>query len=299
MIASDITNFFARSTRGTNDKVNKIRELILKQLYNPPTEYIEHPEFGKQWLTVSQAWKESLQKVAEMTSVPPYSTIDVELKAGRKFNYDAEILYKNETEVVATRKIEFKYGGSSISNLPQFLSLQVKVGLFPETYEKYWYDNFLDTYIACDTGITEQKPPYDEYSKNISSANSDHPFFIQLKSREETNKKEKQKVVNDSIKEYLTKYGSTIDIASFCEKVKTTQDNKIYLLWSSGKFWIDQLSSTEMSNMEFHSIKNGNLLQIKSENVMYKLLLRWRNHKGILNPAWQISLKREATNQLV
>ena len=33
----------------------------------------------------------------------------------------------------------------------------------------------------------------------------------------------------------------------------------------------------------------GNVIEVKSGLSIYNLLLRWRNHKGILNPAWQIS----------
>jgi predicted secreted protein len=50
-----------------------------------------------------------------------------------------------------------------------------------------------------------------------------------------------------------------------------------------------------MSDIKFHSIKNGNTIVLQSAanpSTTFHLLLRWRNHKGILNPAWQISLKR-------
>jgi hypothetical protein len=100
-------------------------------------------------------------------------------------------------------------------------------------------------------------------------------------------------VVNASITDYLTTYGKTIDIKSFSEKVKATQTDKIYVLWDNGKFCLDMLSESDMSNMVYHSIRNGNILEIKSGKAIYGLLLRWRNHKGILNPAWQISMKRQ------
>jgi hypothetical protein len=80
---------------------------------------------------------------------------------------------------------------------------------------------------------------------------------------------------------------------AFSEKVKATQTDKIYLLWSNGTFHIDKVREQEMTEMMFHSIKNGNILELKSGQTIYGLLLRWRNHKGILNPAWQISMKRQ------
>lgn len=290
---SDITTFFSTSTRNDNDATNKVREKVLKLICDPPKEYLDNAEFGNSWRIVHQAWNDALKKIAEETSVPIYTSTQIKVRGGRKFNYDADVMYYNGTTLVANRKIEFKNGGSNIGDLPQFLSLQAKIGIFTETYDKFWYENYLDKYIACDSSITETKPSLQLYLKNVSSTKyTITPFFAQLKTRELFFQKEKNEVVNISITDYLTKYGKQLDIKSFSDKVKATQTEKIYLLWCDGKFCSDKLSEAEMSDMKFHSIKNGNVLEVKSGNTIYGLLLRWRNHKGILNPAWQISLKR-------
>lgn len=294
MSVSDITTFFSTSTRNENDATNKIREKVLKLICNPPKEYLENPEFGNSWRIVYQAWNDALKKVAEETNILIYTSTQIKIRGGRKFNYDADIMYYNGTILVANRKIEFKNGGSNISDLPQFLSLQAKIGLFTETYDKFWYEKYLDKYIGCDSSITEAKPSLQLYLKNVTSTKyTITPFFAQLKDRELFFQKEKNEVVNASITDYLTQYGKELDIKSFSEKVKATQTEKIYLLWCNGKFYTDKLSEAEMSDMTYHSIKNGNVLEVKSGNTIYGLLLRWRNHKGILNPAWQISMKRQ------
>jgi len=293
MSVSDITTFFNTSTRNANDATNKVREKVLNVVCNPPKEYLDHPEFGNSWRIVYQAWNDALKNIATDTCIPVYTSIQIKIKGGRKFNYDADVMYYNGTDLIASRKIEFKNGGTNIGELPQFLSLQAKIGLFQETYDKFYYEKYLDKYIACDSNITESKPSLEVYLKNVTSTKyTITPFFAQLKNRELYFQKEKNEVVNSSISDYLTKYGKDLDINSFAEKVKTTQSEKIYLLWCNGKFWCDKLSEEEMSDMAFHSIKNGNVLEIKSGNTIYGLLLRWRNHKGILNPAWQISMKR-------
>jgi hypothetical protein len=291
---SDITSFFRTSTRNENDATNKIRERVLKVICNPPKEYLEHAEFGDNWHTVFQAWNDALHKIAQETNVPVYTSTQIAVKGGRKFNYDADVMYYDGATRVANRKIEFKNGGSSIGDLPQFLSLQAKTGLFTTTYDTFWYENYLDKYLACDSSITEAKPPLPLYLKHVPSTTyTISPFFAQLKTRELFFQKEKNEVVNASITDYLTTYGKDIDIASFSEKVRATQTDKIYLLWCNGTFCSDKVSDAEMSNMTYHSIKNGNVLEVKSGNTTYGLLLRWRNHKGILNPAWQISMKRQ------
>jgi hypothetical protein len=289
----DIKAFFESNTRAENDATNKIRETVMKVIDNPPQEYLNHEVHGEGWRTLHREWKNVVKQIAKYTGIRVYTHTNLKVKAGRKHNYDLLISYYDEYKVVAVRQTELKKGGSKIDDQPQFLSLQAKFGLFSVTYDVFFYKNYLTKYLACDTGITQPIPSHEEYVKCVTSVNySITPFFAQMKERELFFQEEKKKVVNDSITDYVTRYGSTIDIATFCEKLKATQTDKIYVLWSHGKFSIDKITNEEMTGMTFDSIKNGNVLQLKSGNTIFGLLLRWRNHKGILNPAWQISLKR-------
>ena len=291
---SDIKTFFTKSTRNENDLTNRVRENVLKIIHNPPKEYLEDSEFGTLWNLVHQQWNNALQKIAVDTNIPHYTSIKIKARGGRRCHYDVDVMYYNENTLVANRKIEFKNGGKNIESQPQFLSLQTKFQLISITYCAFWHENYLDKYLACDPEITEPKPAKDVYLKHVTKTNySTTPFFAQLKKRELFFQPEKNAVVNASIKDYLEKHGKEIDIATFSEKVQKTQMDKIFLLWSDGQFCVDSLSEKEMSGMTFHSIKNGNVLELKSGNTIYGLLLRWRNHKGILNPAWQISMKRK------
>ena len=291
---SDITTFFKTSARNKNDATNTVRERVLNLLSNPPEECLSNQEFGKMWRTVHEEWKNALERVAQIEGVPAYTSTQVEVRGGRRNHYDVHVNYYNETTLVGNKKIEFKYGASKIAGLPQFLSLQAKFALFNETYDKFFYENYLSAYMACDPGITEAKPTLEVYLKDVvSTVYTISPFFAQLKARESEKKNEKNTVVNTSIKDYLTRYAKDLQINSFCEKVKATQTGKVFLLWSNGKFSIDKISEAETSDMRYTAIKNGNAIQVQSGNTTYSLLLRWRNHKGILNPAWQISMKRQ------
>lgn len=263
MLISDIETFFQTSSREENDATNKIRENILQILTNPPNEYFEHAKFGPMWQTVHQEWHKALQKVADETGVPIYTHTKIQSKGGRRSKYDADVVYFDKEKQVASRKIEFKNGGTNIGSLPQFLSLQAKFRIFSETYDVYWYKNYLDKYIATDVGITECKPTLDHYKKLVTKTTySCHPFFAQLKQREEFQTAEKHRIVNESITEYLTKCGFTIDIPTISEKIKTTQTGKIYLLWSNTEkqFAVDKLSENEMTNLSVKGIKNGNVV---------------------------------------
>jgi hypothetical protein len=231
----------------------------------------------------------------------------------------------------ASRKIEFKYGASNINGIPQFLSLPTKFGMFrtdnaattptpthtptpTPKYEVFWYQKYLDKYIACDpqlklkciesdtptsastSAAAPPKPSLEDYIRFVPKTNYDvNPFFVHLKECETNFKKEKAKVVNDSISEYLSSFGHELDINIFTEKIKESQQDKTYILWGKDmKCHIDSISQEEMSGICFKNIKNNNAIILESSltKTTYSLLLRWRNHKGILNPAWQISLKR-------
>ena len=294
---SDISTFFSLSTREKNDNINTIRENILDIVLDPPKEYLSDEKFGKFWDIVKKAFNDALKTLAEKTDIPEYTSIKIKPKGGRNSHYDKEIIYYQENKILGTRKVEFKNGGRRISHLPQFLSLQVKFGLIEETYDKFYYENYIDKYISCDPLLTtsSKKPSLEVYLKSVTKTDLKVAplFFSELQNRELFFQKEKKSVVNLSITDYLTKYGASIDIKPFYEKVKKTQGEKHFLLWSDEKFYLDTFSDEEISkDMTFDSIKNGNSIEIKSGKVIYSLLLRWRNHKGILNPAWQISMKR-------
>ena len=294
LIPSDIVIFSAKASRANNDAINKLRERILLRALNSPTEFIADLVHGAAWKTLSDKFNIYLKKLC----AEPYASVTMALKAGRGYHYDADITYRNASgEIVTTQKLEFKYGASTIGKLPQFLSLQAcnPVVITGTTYDCYYYTHFIDKYIAADAGITVLKPERAEYLALVKNTNEGcHPFFTQIKSRENTNKAAKNKVVNDSIAAYLEAHVGNIDIIALTTKFRETQLGKHYALWSGDAFHYDYISNAELTGLEFDSIsKAGNTVVLRAGTLCkYKLLLRWRNHKGILNPAWQIAMQR-------
>ena len=293
MNVSNIITFFSTSSNKKNDLTNKIREYTLSKIQNIPPIYFqkEYTKNNHLWKILYSEWVIILMII---TKGLVYTSYEILHKGGRNNNYDFMLSFYNDKVLAKQEKIEFKYGASSIDKIPQFLSLQSRYPFFIEPYDKYYYEHYLDKYIACDETITEVKPSLEIYLKYITSTNCNVlPFFEKLKSCQENNKKEKDIIVKKSIHEYLLKYGSSINIQAFIEKVKNTQREKKYLLWNKGKFYIDSLNE-EGSNILFKTIKNKNTIELVSSNGnIYKLLLRWKNNKGVLNPAWQISIKRQ------
>ena len=66
------------------------------------------------------------------------------------------------------------------------------------------------------------------------------------------------------------------------------------MLWKNGKFYLDTLTEENIDILAEKNLKGNNTIVIKTINdkAEYHLLLRWKNHAGVLFPAWQIKFKR-------
>lgn len=67
------------------------------------------------------------------------------------------------------------------------------------------------------------------------------------------------------------------------------------ILYKNGVFYKDEFDKEELIINEIKEItKNSVILQTGKTGTIIKMLLRWKNHLGVLFYAWQISLCREA-----
>lgn len=302
---NDIDTFFVTSTREENDGANSKRERIIERIQTFSDEFKTDPIYGEKWTKLYNAWTTTVADLVERSAVPPYTSMTIKRMAGRNHNYDFELVF-DSGDIVTTRKVEFKFGATNISDLPQILSLYINILSMGEapTYDMFFYDHYLDKYLACDEGITEQKPSREVYKSIIfKSKHTCHPFIEQLHERD--NKKdsenirnndeifhivEKTEVVHESIRDYLETYATHLDIDQ-CNAIRNkTQQDKWYFLWKNDQFHIDQLDLSH--EMTYLGLKNGNTIQLADQTGCYNFLLRWKNHNGILGPAWQIKYVR-------
>ena len=272
-MAHRILVFFQRSARAANDSANKLRESILTEILDTP--HTEDPLYGDRWQKVQRAWKQALHEVARC----PYDTIRITHKGGRA-NHDFLAEYLNQDQV-QSRHLEFKVS-KTMKSIPQFLSLYVSFGMFPVLYDHYYYHEHLDKYLNL---VQLEKPPYEEWRRELYKSNSSMPFFQTLRTKEAEHKKEKEKIVNDSIQSYLETHGSTFDPVPLYAKLQSSQD-KDYLLWDGDQFQVHRLA---FGPIEYVGHTKNQIL-VRSGDLDLRLLLRWKNHKGILGPAWQISV---------
>ena len=288
-LVADITHFFTTSAKKDNDAANKIREKVLTVAQNPPPEFLTDPTHGSSWAKLRDEFNAILKKI-----VPePWTHVNVTLKAGRGHKFDFSVEFYNDGTIIATKKIEFKKGAATIKALPQVLSLLAKDPIMPGLkYHDYFYDHGLDAYLATDAGLTAAKPTKDEYSRLVYNTSPKGPLHAQMRANRALQKLAKNAVVNKSIKDYLDAHAATIDVAAFAKKVTETQADKHFILWANGAFHYDTIATTEITGFAYSHVKNGNAIIIVGPDCSYELLLRWRNDKGILMPAWQIKMKR-------
>lgn len=270
--------FFTASSRGSNDAANKQREALLVAMTTEA-----HPEWS-QWTCVRSAWLSALSTICGA----PADQICVSQKGGRGANYDFLVTAPGREPV----KVEFKHNAATIKALPQFLSLAADALPFAVSYAAFYYDGYLRNYIALDPALQAVAiPTREEYLRLVNTPNyAAHPLFQAMYDHEETAKKAKAAVVNASIRAYLEAYGSTLEIAALTAHLQTRQKDKVFLLWDRKTFHIERLTPEDLTIVSIDSdLRRGNTLIARAATRTYKLLLRWKNHKGVLYPAWQIA----------
>jgi len=306
--------FYISSDRDNNVIFNKIRERVLMNALSPPADFRTHPVYGAKWMEMNTSLNTFLR---ERVPDIDFDTIEVQSAAGRKHCHDFDILYTKGAKVVKTIRLEFKSGRSTtISSLPQILSIPsdselAGIGTAVPTYASFYFDNFLVRYIATDpTLATIPLPTKTEYERLVHTDNyDDHPLFRAMYDRDkDVDRKDpikiaKDAIVNESVTQYLTMYGSRLDLARFERKLIDTQSHKHYMIWhmANRQLYHDRLPSASKRNLVFRGIRNGNTVVVSSYQttasvdvpvVQYCLLLRWRNHKGVKMPMFQVSAKR-------
>jgi hypothetical protein len=264
----------AGSGREKNDGLNTQREEFLGKLYHLET---SHP--------LQAAWRSCIDSLCSV----PFDRVAVEQRGGRHYHYDFHVTYYQENAVVCQQRVEYKHNSSSVGSLPQFLSLPEKAGLLP-SYAYFYYTQYLPKYIACDPEFPVPIPDFNTYIQKVRSTDySCHPFFQALYDRESIAKEAKQQVVKESIRVFLHEHANLLNVRLLRHLFVESQTDKVFVLWDLKEFHTERMTFGETFQLTgIH--EKGHTLFVSDGHHTFHLLLRWRNHMGILNPAWQISL---------
>lgn len=268
---SSIKFFHEINEKKNNDSSNKIRETIIHRLLTN--------DIPDEWFIIDKRWNDLKVELFKVIKTDIYK---IELKGGRSNSFD--FLLRNGNDLL---KLELKYNADRIDKCPQFLNISAFNFIKGEDYASYYYDKYIHV-IAKLADI--EIPEKEIYMKYIYNCNYDkHPFFRTLYNKDKEIEKEKKKIVDESIKAYLN--GIELEIDEINKTLMEKEKDKLYLLYKKGRFYTDKIEEDELKVISIDKIKNNNtvILNTKSKTKI-AMLLRWKNRKGVLYPAWQVSL---------
>jgi hypothetical protein len=277
------------NTKDNNDKNNKIREQIIYAVINNyiPDEWYK----DKNWSNFKKVF---MTYVSEFENF--YKNVNCIIKGGRKNNSDFIFTYTLEDDSVKDHIVEFKFNTISAMKCPQILSLASNEC----NYAELFYDKYLPK-ITCLYGINHLLPDKETYLRNVYQADYKKlKIFQYLYDNENKNIRAKESIVNKSIHDFLLSEPE-ISYEYFENKLRASQLEKNYLCYYKGAIYRDKIKPKELQ-ITSHRLKSpikgyhNTIILYTQTNTELHMLLRWKNHKGVLFPAWQISIYRYDEN---
>ena len=294
-ITPESISAFDLATKSLNDKNNKTRENIIGAIINGkvPVEFYEIPR----WLQL----KTSIHNYITELDKNPFDKIECKHKGGRKFNFDFNIIFYSNDLGTESRvyNIELKFNASAIDEAPQFVSPMKPSQYLSTSYEDYYYTNYLprlstsgnlstpskETYMAqihtnkpkCIKDFQEIYYKGCEASSKFTKNEEDIKFYELAK-----------QLSSESISTFIAQ--TDLNIGLLSEYLHTSQQGKIYMLYSDGKFTKQYANLTDY--MIVSVVKNPQKFRyecLSANGKKINVLLRWKNGNGIAFPAFQIS----------
>jgi hypothetical protein len=215
--------------------------------------------------------------------------------AGRKYHYDFKIIINKKHEF----HVEFKFNAESINETPQFVSPMKPSQYLENSYEEYYYDNYLKQIEEDDGIVLPCKKTY------VSEIHSTTPSCINIlqkkyyngckKSSQYTGIKEdidfyeKMKSISlESIKTFIN--NNNLKIKDLSDYLLKTQENKYYMLYKNSIINLQTINTDDYLIISYKKEPElQRYLATTKSGIKMKILLRWKNGNGIAYPAFQIS----------
>ena len=289
---------FNLSAKCLNDKNNKIRENIIGAVINnkvPEDYYII-----QKWSYIKQIINKWITQLNQLNiDNKECNAINCLHKAGRNNNHDFDITLFYNDLTQETFKVELKFNAQTIDCAPQFVSPMKPSQYMSNSYEEYFYKNYLPKIAEAANLLMPDEISY------LNQIHSNSPKCMKLyqdlyyqgckQSSKFTNDERAIKfyelcknMSNESIREFIE--FTDLNINMLTEYLFSTQKNKIYMLYYNKAYIL------QTPNMENYIIESVNKMPSKyryecitKSGKTLNVLLRWKNGNGIAFPAFQIS----------
>lgn len=289
-------NSFLLSQRKSNDKNNKIREVVISAIVNNiiPNEYY----------TYSMRWKSLRKKVLDyiLTLVKmKHSDLQIVniksvIRAGRCYNYDFTFIINDLYEF----NIELKFNADTLEDTPQFVSPMKPSQYLTHSYEEFYYTHYINKLSLFGNLPIPDKNIYlneinspsplcmkDYQSKYYRGCKQSSQYSGNI---EDINFYEKSKDLSkESIQRFME--CSDLDINKLSSYLLSSQHEKYYMLYKDNEFHLEivDMNNYRLISCEKYPEKSYYLARSLSGKKI-KILLRWKNGNGIAFPSFQISL---------
>jgi hypothetical protein len=289
--------------------MNKLREKIIVEIINNNEYYkiFKNTDYYRKYTNLSIKLKRQIRSFTDKS----YQWLKLSLMAGRKYNYDFLCNYYNDSTIVDSVKIEFKYGIFKLTQYPEIFSKDTKSTkmFYEKDYISDFYDN-IDEFIKqfpneIQNKLNNSRPnTIQKYKKIINDTSYRHPFqqiIYNYNKIHTSNNISHKRFVNNQISDFIKSISiDDINFEHISNMIYTKQCDKVFLLIDcDGNCYSRQLANEIQMTRQMRK-KNGNTLIFKTQDVDHELhfLLRWKNHKGCALPAWQVKLHINRKNKL-
>ena len=289
--------------RIVNGQNNIQREHIIEFVSRLPAEYRCDPR----WASFHQCFQDTVRQLSPFREF----TLTVHPKGGRKYNYDFDFVFEPnpepnpEPEQTYVAHIEFKVSSAktpTIVSLPQIYQrpcsstpmTREDVISYSAFYHVHYLENVWNLFPSlAQTPIPDLATYCAKTKNNTPGIPAIHSLKQCAKLADHNVQTQLTHIVNESISQYIETIHPHIDIDAVSKMIQETQNNKTYLMWSTAScaFYVDRLPPEELVIRRLERYTK-NTLVFCANQVEYHFLLRWKNGKGICNPAWQVSVKK-------
>ena len=302
-------NAFVISMKKQNDSNNKTRESMIGAIINNkiPESYFSSSARWKQMKIAIFGFVEQLARLQQLSqhsqhsqhSHPSYQSdtmegISLEHKGGRKFNYDFSLIINN-----IEYNIELKFNATQIKEAPQFVSPVKPSQYMTDSYEDFFYDNYLPQLASLTSfGIPDRTQYMKEIHSNAPSCMKAYQdlYYQGCKASSQYTGEQNaiafyklaNKLDKESREAFIDKVELKLDLLS--DYLQESQKGKIYMLYSKGKFYKQTIDLSDYKLVKYEKDPKKYKFVIYSESGnKANVLLRWKNGNGIAFPAFQIS----------
>lgn len=281
-------NSFNISTKAENDSKNTMRENIIGCIINNriPEGYYN---CSKKWWDLREQTKLYIDKLCKSKNITITSQECIH-KAGRNNHNDFTFKINGDFEFA----VEFKFNAECVIDTPQFVSPMKPSQYLDNSFEEFFYKNYLPL-IAAEGNLN--MPDKDQYLKTIH--NNKVECMKEFKKKYDSDKtfnKFCKKTDKEAIKKFISE--TSLNLEKLSEKLRTSQKDKVYMCYKDGVLYYDKLNENLYKITKTIRREKTNYVCLTDCGMKIEVKLRFKNGCGIQFPAFQIKRKIPSVKEL-